>query len=283
MSQLLLFYFVNVLSFLFLLFAEIEQLGELFQTILLSNQSFDILLSTFVPVMVYSNVDTDKLQILKDNKGKAGVYLFMHNESGKKYVGSSRDLSRRLRNYFNINHVQRVKSMYICRALLAHGYSSFSVSILNYVDITNLSTYEAKTKILQYEQFFIDTLLPEFNIASTAGSLLGFKHSEETIAKMILAKKDANKGEENPMFGKKTFSFGSPTRCIPLSEGKLKQLLKLVEKIIICSVNYIQLRVPDPMHPPLRGEAETLVKFSGENNVWEKRRFTSNVWEISFC
>jgi group I intron endonuclease len=92
--------------------------------------------------------------------------------------------------------------MYICRALLAHGYSSFSVSILNYVDITNLSIYETKTKILQCEQFFIDTLLPEFNITSTAGSLLGFKHSEEIIAKMILAKKDANKGKENPMYGK---------------------------------------------------------------------------------
>lgn len=76
------------------------------------------------------------------------VYLFIHNESGKKYVGSSVDLSRRLRNDFNINHLQRAKSMYICRALLAHGYSSFSLTILNYVDISNLPTDEAKTKIL---------------------------------------------------------------------------------------------------------------------------------------
>jgi hypothetical protein len=50
---------------------------------------------TYIVVGYYSNADTDKLQILKDNKGKAGVYLFMHNESplrmlargkGKKYV-----------------------------------------------------------------------------------------------------------------------------------------------------------------------------------------------------
>lgn len=39
--------------------------------------------SICVPVKFYLNADTDKLQILKDNKGKAGVYLFTHKESGK--------------------------------------------------------------------------------------------------------------------------------------------------------------------------------------------------------
>jgi hypothetical protein len=85
---------------------------------------------------------------------------------------------------------------------------------------------QMKRKLKFCEQFFIDTLLPEFNIASTAGSLLGFKHSEESIAKMILAKK----GEENPMYGKKH----SPDTIAAI---------KLVEKIIICSVNYIQLKL----------------------------------------
>ena len=28
------------------------------------------------PVMIYANADTDKLQILSDNKGKSGVYLW---------------------------------------------------------------------------------------------------------------------------------------------------------------------------------------------------------------
>jgi len=68
-----------------LLFIVIKLLGELLQANLLSNsiESFKILLSTFVPVMIYSNIDTDKLQILKDTKGKTGVYIFIHKESGK--------------------------------------------------------------------------------------------------------------------------------------------------------------------------------------------------------
>ena len=39
--------------------------------------------SICVPVKFYLSADTDKLQILKDNKGKAAVYLFTHKESGK--------------------------------------------------------------------------------------------------------------------------------------------------------------------------------------------------------
>jgi len=71
------------------LFSEI--LGRLFQTILFSHDSLlsfsehnfyntataDI---TFlvVPVIIYSNADTDKLSILTDNK--AGIYLWTHLE-----------------------------------------------------------------------------------------------------------------------------------------------------------------------------------------------------------
>lgn len=37
--------------------------------------------------MIYPNADTDKLQILKENKDKTGIYLWTHLEDNKKYVG----------------------------------------------------------------------------------------------------------------------------------------------------------------------------------------------------
>jgi hypothetical protein len=49
-----------------------------------SNQSFDIFLF-FVPIITYSNTDTEKSKILKDNKGKAGIYQWVHNKS-KKFI-----------------------------------------------------------------------------------------------------------------------------------------------------------------------------------------------------
>lgn len=39
---------------------------------------------------------------------------------------------------------------------------------------------------------------PKYNILKTAGSLLGFKHNEETKLKMSLN----NRGDNNPMYGK---------------------------------------------------------------------------------
>lgn len=39
----------------------------------------------------------------KTRRRKAGIYIFTHLATGKKYVGSSNSLSRRLEQYFNPN------------------------------------------------------------------------------------------------------------------------------------------------------------------------------------
>lgn len=62
----------------------------------------------------------------------------------------------------------------IYRALLKNGYSNFSLEILEYCSPEN--------KFLR-EQYYMDLLKPDYNVLKTAGSFLGFKHSEETIKK----------------------------------------------------------------------------------------------------
>jgi group I intron endonuclease len=88
--------------------------------------------------------------------------------------------------------------MYISNALLLHGYSSFSLTILEYIDISNLSKDEARKLILEREQHYIDSLSPVYNINPIAGSRLGSGHTQETIARMS----EIKKGENNPNFGK---------------------------------------------------------------------------------
>jgi group I intron endonuclease len=144
----------------------------------------NILFSIFVPIMVYSNADKDKAKILSDNKCKSGIYLWTHKESGKRYVGSAVDLPKRIRDYYSIAYLTRSKSMYICNALLHHGYSAFSLTIFEYIDIFSLSKDKAKTFILEREQLYLDSLSPEYNILATAGSRLGGSHSEEAKQKM---------------------------------------------------------------------------------------------------
>lgn len=60
----------------------------------------------------------------------------------------------------------------IHNALLKYGYSNFTLDILEYCVGTN--------PVLR-EQFYFDTLKPEYNILQQAGSSLGFKHREETL------------------------------------------------------------------------------------------------------
>jgi group I intron endonuclease len=54
-------------------------------------------------------------------------------------------------------------------------------------------------KLILREQFYIDALKPEYNINPIAGSRLGSKHSEESIAKMS----ESCRGENNNFFGKR--------------------------------------------------------------------------------
>jgi len=124
---------------------------------------------------VYLNVKTEKIQILKENAKLSGIYLWVEKESGKKYVGSSQNLEKRFKFYYNINDLKRNTFMIICRALLNHGYSNFSLFILEYCPIENL--YER-------EKHYFDLLEPEYNILKEPGNSFGFKHSDESKTKM---------------------------------------------------------------------------------------------------
>jgi group I intron endonuclease len=106
------------------------------------------------------------------------------------YVGSAVDLSIRLSKYYSPYELKRVDN-YISRALIYHNHSVFSLSIVEYIDISTLDKKEARVLILEREQYYIDSLLPEYNILKVAGSSLGYTHSVESLAKLS----EINKGK----------------------------------------------------------------------------------------
>lgn len=130
--------------------------------------------------MSFHNADVQKSEIIKEIKGKAGVYRWINTKNGKSYVGSSVDLSKRLYRYFSLAHTTiQSKHSAICRALIKYGYGNFRFEILESCD--------KKENIIR-EQYFLDLLKPEYNNLKLAGSPLGFKHTEETKAKLRGAK-----------------------------------------------------------------------------------------------
>lgn len=129
--------------------------------------------------ITYDNLLLQKSKIFEDNKGKSGIYRWVNKINNDTYIGSSIDLSIRLRKYFSRNGLEKkllIDNSRIYKALLKYDYSNFKLEILEYCD---------KELVLIKEQYYMDLLQPEYNILKIAGSLLGFKHSPETLLKFM--------------------------------------------------------------------------------------------------
>ena len=129
-----------------------------------------------IVVVSYPNAEECKSILYKENKGKSGLYRWNNLITGKSYIGSDIDLSKRFRNYYKLSYLESSKSnSIIYSALLKHGYSNFSLDILEYCE---------SSIIIKREQYYIDNLNPDYNILKVAGSRLGSKHSEIAKVKM---------------------------------------------------------------------------------------------------
>ena len=141
---------------------------------LISNISDTTDVKLVSPVKSYGNAEASKKEVLKDNRGQSGIYRWVNNINGKSYVGSGVNLAKRLGSYYNKIELSR-NPRPIQDALLKYGHSNFTLEILEYC---------LETELIEREQFYLDLLVPDYNILKYAYSLLGFKHSEETIEKL---------------------------------------------------------------------------------------------------
>lgn len=83
------------------------------------------------PVIIYDNADEDKLNILADNRNKAGIYRWINKINGNAYIGSSVNISVRMYTYYSLRSLAK-SNRPIDRALLKHGFSNFRLEILEY-------------------------------------------------------------------------------------------------------------------------------------------------------
>ena len=112
-------------------------------------------------------------------KKVSGVYAIENLTNGKRYIGSAIDVYDRWKL-----HRQRLKNNTHHAAYLQRAYNKYGVDNFEY-----LVLYECqpvKEDLLFYEQWFIN-LFGDYNSSKTAGSPLGYKHTEETIKKRLIA------------------------------------------------------------------------------------------------
>ncbi len=176
-------------------------------------------IQNFKGVKVYDSMKEDRVNILKEQRDKSGVYCLINKVNGHAYVGSSINLASRMRNYLNKSFLKSKPNanMPITKALLKYDHSNFSLLILEYVE---------KFFLTARETFYITHMLPYYNVLKEGYSSLGYKHTEET--KKLLSELAKNRthsdktkglisravtGENNPFYNK-SHSLESKIRMI---------------------------------------------------------------------
>jgi len=108
-----------------------------------------------------------------------GIYAIVNQTNQHRYVGSAKNLLKRQQHHLRDLATGKHKNPHLQRAYDLYGTDAFSFVVLECV--------EHESDLLTREQFYIDTLNPEYNIARTAGSNLGRTYTPETRTRMSAA------------------------------------------------------------------------------------------------
>jgi len=134
------------------------------------------------PVYIYENLhleDTKGL-IRKDTNNLSGVYLIFNKITGDYYVGSAS--TNKFFARFS-NHLLYFRGSKIVKlAVRKYKLNNFAFLILEL--FPEKVNKENNKKLLDLEDFYLKSLLPNYNILTEAGSSFGYKHTELARIKM---------------------------------------------------------------------------------------------------
>lgn len=119
---------------------------------------------------------------------KSGIYKIQSTiELEKFYIGSSVNLQNRKRQHYSMLKLNKHDATYLQNYYNKHGKESLIFHIIEEC---------CQEKLIQREQYYIDTLNPVFNSRKNAESNFGHKFSEEVKQNMSNAQKEWRKGKD---------------------------------------------------------------------------------------
>lgn len=147
-----------------------------------SIQNYSFTPNNVSPVKIYENALLSKSEMIKDFKDKTIIYLWFNKITGKVYVGSGRNEANRLYSYFSPSVLNSTNKSLIYNSLNKYGHNNFSLVILE--DLGFFENVDKQT-YLERESFYITWALINYegktmNILTTAGSSLGYVHTDES-------------------------------------------------------------------------------------------------------
>lgn len=158
----------------------------------LTTNTVEALANLASPIKSFTGLDIDSTleDIVRQLRGKSGIYAFICMVDGKQYIGSAQDLYHRMQEHLN----GRKSNVLLQRALGKHGIPNFIFVVYKFAPYTIPA-------ILELETLYI-SLVPSnmlYNIRLSATSMLGYNHTAEAIAKMVARLANPI---NHPMYGK---------------------------------------------------------------------------------
>ena len=118
-----------------------------------------------------------------------GIYIILNTSNTHCYIGSTRNLYERRRAHFKALKAGKHYNAHLQNAYNLYGLDAFTFDVIEYL--------EDESILLQREQYYIDLVCPEYNIAAYAGRpFAGVKRSPEFVARLNAAAAAANKQRE---------------------------------------------------------------------------------------
>ena len=134
------------------------------------------------PVFIYDNLHEDSVRkdIAKETKNLSGIYMILNKNTLSYYIGSAS--TGRINSRFTNHLIYFNGSKIVKNAVKKHGLYNFDFFVLElFPEVVN---QENNKKLLNLEDFYLKSLLPDYNILTEAGSSFGYKHTEVTRIKM---------------------------------------------------------------------------------------------------
>jgi group I intron endonuclease len=134
------------------------------------------------PVFIYDKLDQDLIRrkIAAETKDLSGIYLILNKETLGFYVGSAS--TNKFNTRFSKHLLYGSGSKILKNSVKKYGLANFCFIILElFPEIVN---QENNKQLLDLEDFYLKSLLPDYNILTEAGSSFGYKHIEISRIKM---------------------------------------------------------------------------------------------------
>lgn len=137
----------------------------------------------------------------------SGIYIIINKENGKQYVGSAMDVNSRWIRHRSLMRKGKHFNPILQNVWNSSGEDIFEFAVIEECDIGHL---------IEREQYYLDTLEPEYNIATVANApMSGRTHSIETRKKLSKISKGhiaSDEWKKNMSERMKGNTYGSKTK-----------------------------------------------------------------------